>query len=134
MRDKSRVVGSKMHVTNIDDPIWLGQEAKRMSKKLLQKEHRGPGDTIEAAAHRLQARHHIDASVILQCWNRPAREMKVSRWMSVFKAYWAEFDARADAAYEEKRKATNAHPALVRLADFVAGREGEETSQSGDAR
>ncbi|MBA1141741.1 hypothetical protein [Mesorhizobium neociceri] len=131
MRDKSCVVGSKMHVARIDDPIWLGQEAKRMSKEILRKEHRGPGDTIEAAANRLHIRHHVDASVIIQCWNRPAREMKVSRWMSVFMVYWAEFGAKAETAYEEKRKATNAHPALVRLADFVAGREGEETS--GDA-
>ncbi|TGU71775.1 hypothetical protein EN829_065420 [Mesorhizobium sp. M00.F.Ca.ET.186.01.1.1] len=103
-----------------------------MSKRLLQKEHRGPGDTIEAAAHRLQTRHHVDASVILQCWNRPAREMKVSRWMSVFKAYWAEFDAKADAAYEEKRKATNAHPALVRLADIVAGRQNRAEGPEGE--
>jgi hypothetical protein len=134
MRDKRYVGDSKMHVA-IDDPIWLGQEAKRMSEKLLRKEHRGPGDTIEAAAYRLQTRHQVPASVILQCWNRPAREMKVSRWMSVFKAYWAEFGVKAETAYEEKRKATNAHPALVRLADFVAGREiWDDASQGGDAR
>jgi hypothetical protein len=55
--------------------------------------------------------------------------MKVSRWMAVFKACYAEFGARAEAAYEEKRKTTDAHPALVRLADFVAGRPVQEETQ-----
>lgn len=122
MRNKKQDRDDTMHVTRLDDPIWLGDEAKRMSRELLRKEHRGPGDTIEAAAHRLQTRLRVPASIILQCWNRPAREMKASRWMAVFQAYWTEFGDRADEAYEEKRKTTTAHPALVRLADFVAGR------------
>lgn len=93
-----------------------------MSEELLRKEHRGPGDTIEAAAHRLQTRLRVPASVILQCWNRPAREMKVSRWMAVFQAYWREFGEETEAIYEQKRAKTTAHPAFARLADFVAGR------------
>lgn len=122
MRDKSSDRDGKMFVTRIDDPVWLGEEAKRMSAELLKKEHRGPGDTIEAAAARLQTRLRVPANIILQCWNRPAREMKVSRWMTVFRAHWEEFGARSSDAYEEKRKSTHAHPALVRLADLVAGR------------
>lgn len=123
MRDKKSDRDHKMSVTSVDDPVWLGKEAKRMSTELLQKYHRGPGDTIEAAAARLQSKRRVPANVILQCWNRPAREMKVSRWMSVFRAHWEEFGVKADLAYEEKRKSTDAHPALVRLADLVAGRE-----------
>lgn len=125
MRNKRSDRGDKMHVASISDPIWLGEEAKRMSRELLEHEHRGPGDTIEAAAQRLQTRLRVPASIILQCWNRPAREMKTSRWMAVFQAYWTEFGDRADEAYEEKRKTTTAHPALVRLADFVAGRSAQ---------
>jgi hypothetical protein len=107
MRNKKLGIGDMISVARIDDPIWLGEEAKRMSSELLRKEHRGPGDTIEAAAHRLQTRHDVDAGIILQGWQRPAREMKVSRWMAVFKACYAEFGARAEAAYEEKRKTTD---------------------------
>lgn len=121
MRNKNHDRESIMHVARIDDPLWLGQEAKRMSSDLLRKEHRGPGDTIEAAAHRLQTRLRVPAAIILQCWNRPAREMKVSRWMSVFRAHWEEFGSKMDTAYERKREETTAHPALVRLADLVAG-------------
>jgi hypothetical protein len=124
-----------MFVARIDDPVWLGQEAKRMSTELLRFEHRGPGDTIEAAAVRLQIRRKVPASILLQCWNRPAREMRVSRWMAVFRAHWEEFGAAATAAYEEKRESTNAHPALVRLADLVAGRKDhEEEKRSGAVR
>lgn len=123
MRDKNSDRGGKMHVARIDDPIWLGEQARQMSVELLEKEKRPIGDTIEAAAHRLQTRHSVPvAPVILQCWNRPPREMKVSRWMTVFYVHWREFGARAEAAYEEKRNVTTAHPALVRLADLVAGR------------
>ena len=129
MRDKCSDRGVKMSVTRIDDPIWLGAEAKRMSEELLRHEHKGPGDTIEAAAGRLQTRLRVPSNIILQCWNRPPREMKVSRWMSVFRAHWEEFGAKAEAAYEEKRNGTTAHPALVGLADFVAGRGAERPRQ-----
>ena len=38
-------------------------EAKRMTGFLLSREHRGPGDTIEAAAYRLQSRYGIPVAV-----------------------------------------------------------------------
>jgi hypothetical protein len=123
MRDKSYVRGAKMFVARVDDPIWLGSEAKRMASELLEKEKSPIGDTIEAAAHRLQTKHRVPvASIILQCWNREPREMKVSRWMTVFYVYWREIGERGHHAYEEKRNGTSAHPLLVGLADFVAGR------------
>ncbi|GHC79536.1 hypothetical protein [Limoniibacter endophyticus] len=122
MRDKFSDRGVKMSVTRIEDPTWLGEEAKRMSAELLRKEHRGPGDTIEAAADRLQTRLRVPSAIILQCWNRPPREMKVSRWMAVFRAHLQEFGNRAEANYEEKRNDTQAHPVLAGLADFIAGK------------
>jgi hypothetical protein len=125
MRDKSSDRNAKMSVTRIDDPVWLGCEAKRMATELLQKEHRGPGDTIEAAADRIQTRLRVPSTITLQLWNRPPREMKVSRWMTVFRAHWQEFEANAETHYEEKRNVTQAHPALVRLADIVAGRSAQ---------
>jgi len=112
-----------MYVTRIDDPIWLGKEAKRMATALLKKEKDSIGDTIEAAAFRLQVKHGVPASVILQCWNREPREMKVSRWMAVFAAYWSVFEAAGNTAYESERKNHDGNSPLVRLADFVAGKE-----------
>lgn len=123
MRDKSCDRDSKMCVARINDPIWLGQEAKRMGTELLEYEKKSLGDTCEAAAYRLQMKYGVPASVILQCWNREPREMKVSRWMALFAAYWSVFGAVADKAYEEERKHHDANSALVGLADFVAGRK-----------
>lgn len=125
MRDKSSDRDDKMFVTRIDDPEWLGKEAKRMATALLNQEKQPLGDTIEAAAYRLQLKHKVPASVIMQCWSRAPREMKVSRWMSVFRAYWSVFGAIADKAYEDERKLHDANSPLVRLADFVAAKENE---------
>lgn len=122
MGDKFHVTSNKMSVTSITDPVWLGSEAKRMSEDLLRKEHKGPGDTIEAAAGRLQARLQVPSNILLQCWHRPPREMKVSRWMAVFCAHWREFGDQAEDDYKDKRNGTTAHPILVGLADLVAGR------------
>ena len=103
-------------------------EAKRMSGFLLTREHRGPGDTIEAAAYRLQTRYGIPVAITLRLRNRELKDMFVSSFMPILNAYLAatkSIEAAADhmeEAYEEKR-AVAAHPNLVRLADFVAGRK-----------
>lgn len=127
MRNKKDGARSMFAVARISDPMWLGEEARRMSKELLHKEHRGPGDTIEAAAYRLQTKHGVDASIILQGWQREPRDWLVSRWMSLFKAHCEAFEARASQTYEEARNEVDLerHPILVRLADFVAGRKAE---------
>lgn len=126
MRNKKHGTDNNMYVTSIDDPMWLGSEAKRMSRELLHKEHRGPGDTIEAAAYRLQTKHGCDASIILQGWQREPRDMLVSRWMALFRAHYTVFSARANEAYETERNHHDANSALVRLADFVAGKTAEK--------
>lgn len=131
MGDKKRGGRSKMHVTRIDDPMWWGAEAKRFARELLHHEHRGPGDTIEAAAARIERKHGVDASVVLQGWQRPPREMKVSRWMALYLAHW---EAIASKAYEDRRHdaADRAHPALLWLADTVAGRAGAQEGQESE--
>lgn len=123
MGDKLRGAGARTAV-RIDDPRWLGAEAKRMSAELLNHELRkhGPGDTIQAAAYRLEREHRLDANIVLQGWQREPREMKVSRWMALFRVHWELIASKA--AYEDKRNEaarTGVNPALLRLADTVAG-------------
>ena len=133
MGDRSHGGDDKMHATaRIDDPVWLGDEFKRMSCALLRRYHRGPGDTIEAAAGRVAVKHRIDPSILMQGWNRGPRETKTSRWMAVFKAYHAEFcEAHSAESYEEKRNAAagHVHPTLLRLADLVAGRADRQAGE-----
>lgn len=132
MRDKKHALGSKMSVASIRDPQFVGLSAREMSKRLLRKEHLGPGDTIEAAAGRLQTKYGIDPDIVLQGWRRDIREMKASRWLWLFHAYCAAGLLKLEAAYDEARdEVASTDPSIARLADYLAGRsvasvEGEE--------
>lgn len=102
-------------------------ELKRMNGFLLSREHRGPGDTIEAAAYRLQTRFGIPVAMTMRLRNREVSDMFVSSALPIVNAYLAATDKLGDAAtrmeakYEEKRDRA-VHQGLVRLADFVSGR------------
>ena len=132
MGDTNCEVRRMSHVARIDDPIFLCLQAKTWTREMVEHEWlRGPDDKIEAVAHRIQLKYGAQASIIRQLWNRPPREMKVSRWMNVFQAYVRFCERRARANYEEKRAeaADLCHPAWLRLADLVAGRSGEEEGE-----
>lgn len=132
MRNKKRGAQNKMSVASIQDPHFVGVSARDMARKLLKKEFRGPGDTIEAAAGRLQTKYGVDAEIVLQGWRREIQEMKASRWLSLFSAYFAAGLARLEAAYDENhQEVSETDPVIAGLASFVAGRslasmEGEE--------
>lgn len=121
MGRKPRVTGNKMSVTDISEPEFAGKTAKRMASDLLRKYHLGPGDNIETAAYRVQSKYGVDANIIMQGWNRPARAMMAHRWIPLFQAWCAAGFARADEAYQEERARHDETSALVRLADLVAG-------------
>lgn len=126
MRDKFYAGNSKMFVAGINDPEFVGSSAKFMARKLLRKEDRGPGDTIDAAAYRLQTRYGVDADIVLQGWRREIKDMKASRWLSLFIAYCKAGLAKGDEFYEQERTLHDENSALVRLADFVAGAKNQE--------
>jgi len=125
MRDRKSVEDSKMFVTAYNSPEFVGVSAKEMATALLHKEFRGPGDTIDAAAYRLQTKHGVDAEIVLQGWRREIRDMKASRWIALFQAYYAAGLVKASAKYDEERARHEPNSALVRLADFVAGKRAE---------
>ncbi len=125
MRNKSHVTGNKMSVTDINDPMFAGKSAKTMASALLAKYHQGPGDSIEAAAYRVQSKYGVDANIILQGWNREPRGMLTHRWLPLFQAWVAAGFAKADAAYDNERARHDDSSALVRLADLVAGANGK---------
>lgn len=130
MGDKSPARDRKMSVVDYSDPTIAGSWAKQFSRDLLRREHKGPGDTIEAAAERLRRTKKLDPNILLQGWNRPPRDMKISRWLPLFLVWWEEVGSRIEGAYESKRQEAEGHevhPALLRLADTVAGRVVDET-------
>lgn len=109
-------------------------EAKRMNGFLLSREHRGPGDTIEAAAFRLQTRYGIPVATTMRLRNREVKDMFVSSFMPILNAYLAatrKIEAAADKmenAYAQERNLA-VDPRLVRLADAVRGKETQETEE-----
>jgi hypothetical protein len=117
VRDKKQGWENKMSASYIT-------AAKEMASFLLAREHRGPGDTIDAAAHRIQTRYGVPCAVLMRLRHREVKDMLLSNFMALAVAYHAAC-ARVDRAYEvERSNAVN--PKVLRLADFVAGYKGDE--------
>jgi hypothetical protein len=81
MRVKSRVWSNKMSVMDgaIDD-------IRHRSLFLLNKEHRGIGDTIEHAASEVERKWGAPASILLRLRNREVSDMKLSNALAVVMA------------------------------------------------
>lgn len=124
MGAKSHVTGDKMSVTDINDRMFYGRTAKRMSRDLLGKYGR-LGDNIETAAYRVHREFGVDPKVLQQGWNREPRPMLAHRWFPLFWAWVGAGFAKADEAYEAERSRHDDTSALVRLADLVAGKTSE---------
>lgn len=122
MGDKKRVAGNKMSVTDINDPLFAGKSARKMSRDLMAKYHRA-GENYDTTAFNIQRKYGVDAEVIMQGWNREPRPMLTHRWLPLFQAWVAAGFARADKLYEEERSRHDDTSALVRLADVVAGKK-----------
>lgn len=131
MGDHSRGARAPIGGADATDPIALGKMAKRMANDMLEAEKHPLGDTIEAAAFRLQRRYGVRATTLIELRKRTPREMFVSRWMAVAVA-WLEFRAEVERGRYAERRAgirrgfgggidRDHHPVLVRIADLVAG-------------
>lgn len=107
--------------------------AKGMAEYLLSKEHRGPGDTIEAAAFRLQTRLGVSTTLLMRMRHRDVNDMLMSNFFMLAYAYTAfkkcneameRAEKRADEAYRHE-KALAIDPKIVRMAAALAGEKGE---------
>jgi hypothetical protein len=117
MSDKGREGFGKMSVEYVN-------ESKRMADVILEKVHRGPGDTVDAAMHRAERLYGVSASWLhrLRYRHRDLTDMPVSAFFSIFNAYRAVCDA-GERAYAAERELANARNSkLVGIADFVAGK------------
>ncbi|PHP66714.1 hypothetical protein CSC94_12630 [Zhengella mangrovi] len=98
------------------------KQAKCMAEFILQREHRGPGDTIDAAMHRVERAHGIPATWLHRLRYREIKDMPASTYVALTKAYEAAC-ARAERAYELERAKHETDTAVVRMADLVAGKK-----------
>lgn len=99
-------------------------EAKSMADFIVQKAHRGPGDTVDAAMHRAERLYGAPASWLHRLRYREVRDMPASVFFAIFNGYRAACDA-ADRAYENERARHAPDAALVRFADALAGKKTE---------
>ena len=99
-------------------------EAKGMADFILHKVHRGPGDTVDAAMHRAEKLYGVPAQWLHRLRYREIRDMPTSAFFAIFNAYRAASEA-ADRAYEKERALHAPDAAVVRMADFVAGKKAE---------
>lgn len=98
--------------------------AKGMADFLLSREHNGPGDTIEAAAFRVQTKFGVPVPVLMRLRHRDVKDMLLSNFMALANAYRAATD-KLDKAYEHE-KSMAIDPKILRLAAAVAGETLEE--------
>lgn len=96
-------------------------EARGMADFILQKTHRGPGDTVDAAMHRAERTYGAPAKWLHRLRYRQIKDMPVSAYGAIVRAYRAAQEA-SERAYEAERKLADARNSkLVGIADFIAG-------------
>jgi len=100
-------------------------EARGMADFILQKVHRGPGDTVEAAMHRAERLYGVPAAWLHRLRYRQITDMPVSAFGAIVHAYRAACEA-TERAYEAERKLADARGSkLLGLADALAGKKAE---------
>lgn len=99
-------------------------DVKGMAGFLLAKEHRGPGDTIEAASHRLQTKYGVPASFLMRLRHREVKDVLMSNFVALASAYQAAIN-KVDRAYEHEKALAN-NTKIMRLAAALAGEEDDE--------
>lgn len=103
-------------------------ESKRMAEVILQRVHRGPGDTVEAAMHRAERLYGVPAAWLHRLRYREIKDMPVSAFAALFNAYRAACEA-GERAYEEERKLADARNSKMGwLAAVVAGPSSKTTA------
>ena len=119
MSDKGSEGSNKM--TSID---YVG-EARGMAEFIVQREHRGPGDTIEAAMHRAERKYGVPAAWLHRLRYLEIRDIPASAFFAILNGCQAA-ESAGQRAYEAERKRAGAgNSILVRLAAAVAPSETE---------
>lgn len=94
--------------------------ARSMMESILKAEHKGPGDTIDAAMSRIETRTGLSIFMMRRLRYRDKSDIWAGEYLTIKTVY----DAMVASG---TIKSVAANPSLVRLADIVAGR-GKEGS------
>lgn len=122
MSVKRSVKGFKMSVEYVS-------ESKRMAEVILQRVHRGPGDTVEAAMHRAERMYGVSASWLHRLRYREIKDMPMSAFAALVHAYRAASEAGEKAYAAERKLADARNSKLAGLAAALAGPQSDEETQ-----
>jgi hypothetical protein len=95
--------------------------ARGMSDFILQSAYRGPGDTVDAAMHRAERLYGAPAAWMHRLRYRSIKDMPVSAYAAIARAYRAAREASEKAYLAERELAHARHSKLIGLADALAG-------------
>jgi hypothetical protein len=101
------------------------KSAESMARFLVNKEHKGYGDTTEAALYRLSVKYGIKSSVITRLLYRKTNDMLLSNFASIASAYQAAC-SKVEANIEHER-ATHEHYSIANSVAGLAIGQKEET-------
>ena len=69
------------------DPV---DEAANWANELVKRQHRGPGDTVEAAMHRASTKYRIEHQTLWRLRYRKPKDMMLKAYLRLKAAYEAE--------------------------------------------
>lgn len=115
MRDRRRGAGGTIDATDV-----AIEDAKRWSDHLLGQAFRGPGDTIERASFEVEQKWGVPASIIQRLRHRDVRDMLLSNWLALQRAYHAACEATERAADHQKHLAEKAGSNAANSRAFAA--------------
>ncbi len=95
--------------------------ARGMSDFILQSTYRGPGDTVDAAMHRAERMYGAPASWMHRLRYRSIKDMPVSAYAAIARAYKAALEASEKAYAAERELAHARNSKLLGIADALAG-------------
>jgi hypothetical protein len=84
-------------------------EAKGWANQLIAANHRGPGDTTDAAIHRAAVKHGLDPKLLWRLRYRTPKSMLIGAWKRIKSAYDAEC-GRQEARLRHELEITKALP------------------------
>jgi len=100
-------------------------ESKRMADFILQKVHRGPGDTVDAAMHRAERLYGVPAAWLHRLRYREVKDPPTSAFFAIVNAYSAAAEAGERAYLAERELANARNSKMAGLAAALAGPQDE---------
>lgn len=107
-------------------------DAARWADLLVRREHRGPGDTIDAARLRAARKHHVPERTLWALRYRRPKDLMASVYLRIKAAYEAECE-RQEARLRHELEITKALPStearlrLIRETEALLGSLASET-------